>query len=134
MDQSVRESVRGRAGSCCEYCRVAQQFDPRPFQIDHIIAQQHGGSGALTNLALACYSCNKHKGPNIAGLDHLTRQTVRLFNPRTDDWHAHFRWVGPRLAGLTSIGRVTIDVLQLNRTHRVAFRLALLDEGVFPPQ
>jgi hypothetical protein len=32
-----------RAGSRCEYCHVSQAFYCVPFQIDHIIAEQHGG-------------------------------------------------------------------------------------------
>jgi 5-methylcytosine-specific restriction endonuclease McrA len=49
----VREIWR-RAGAACEYCRMPQRFYPVPFQIDHIIARQHGGDTALRNLALAC--------------------------------------------------------------------------------
>lgn len=40
-----------------------------PFQIDHIIARQHGGRTSPDNLALSCFHCNTHKGPNIARID-----------------------------------------------------------------
>jgi hypothetical protein len=54
---------------------------PLPFQIDHIIAEKHGGQAVESNLALACAHCNRFKGPNIAGLDPESREIVRLFNP-----------------------------------------------------
>jgi hypothetical protein len=130
MERTVRDAVRLRAGECCEYCCVPLQFDPRPPQIDHVIAQQHGGSDDLNNLALACYSCNKQKGPNVAGFDQQTQQITRLFNPRADSWNGHFHWAGPVLVGRTSIGRVTVDVLGINRAHRVSFRQSLGDEGL----
>lgn len=44
---------------------------PLGFHVDHIIPRQHGGLTQLDNLALACLHCNRHKGPNLAGLDPL---------------------------------------------------------------
>lgn len=58
---------------------------------------------------------------------------VPLFNPRRHKWRRHFRWNGPRLVGLTLIGRVTVAVLGINFDYRVAFRQGLIDEGMFPP-
>jgi hypothetical protein len=108
-------------------------FDTAPYQIDHIIAEQHGGPTTRENLALSCLHCNKHKGPNLAGLDPLTGQLQRLFHPRQDRWEDHFCWNGPRLVGLTAIGRTTIRVLAINAPLCVAARAELLAEGVFPP-
>ena len=54
-----------RAGDRCEYCLIPQIADDLPFHIDHIMAQQHGGETIAANLALACYACNLHKGPNL---------------------------------------------------------------------
>ena len=45
-----------------------------PCHIDHVIAQQHGGVTAASNLALACYACNLHKGPNLSGRDPAAAQ------------------------------------------------------------
>ena len=104
---------------------------PAPFQIDHIIAKQHGGSTASDNLALACIHCNRFKGPNIAGLDPESGEIVRLFHPRRDRWTEHFSWDGPRLEARTSIGRVTIALLLINDPEIVAVRKALQEEGVF---
>ncbi|MCA9270515.1 MAG: HNH endonuclease [Planctomycetales bacterium] len=103
------------------------------FQIDHIRAEKHGGKTQQENLALACFQCNNHKGPNIASVDSQTNKLEPLFDPRTQNWNEHFRWDGPRLVGLTGIGRVTIAVLDINQPERVALRQALIAEGVFPP-
>jgi hypothetical protein len=102
-----------------------------PCQIDHIIAEKHRGRTVSENLAYACFSCNNHKGPNIAGLDPVTGELVALFNPRQNRWHEHFRWRGPELVGRTAIGRATIIVLEINLPDRVALRRALMEEEVF---
>ena len=82
MEQSLIDEVWQRAGSLCEYCRMPQQYDLLTFQVDHIIARKHHGADELENLALACFACNNHKGPNIAGMDTETNEVVRLFHPR----------------------------------------------------
>ena len=43
MNRELRERVWTRAGGCCEYCRMPQAFDLLPFELDHIIAEQHHG-------------------------------------------------------------------------------------------
>lgn len=103
-----------------------------PFEIDHIIAEKHGGPTTAQNLALSCERCNSHKGPNIAG--YFQGNHVPLFNPRKDRWSDHFRWDGPVLAALTPVGRVTFDVLAINLPNRIALRAALIEEGIFPPE
>ena len=135
MDAALAEAVWRRARTACEYCRVPQAAYRTAFEIDHVIARQHGGRTVLTNLAVSCLHCNSHKGPNIAGLDPLASgtQPVRLFHPRRHKWDRHFRWDGPFLVGRTAIGRVTIAVLAMNAPDAVAARAALIDEGIFSP-
>lgn len=135
MERLLEDQVRRRADGRCEYCRMPEEFDPLPFQIDHVIARQHGGATSLGNLALACLACNNHKGPNVAGIDPegATNDVVRLFRPREDDWDEHFEWEGALLRGRTPIGRVTVHVLAINLSHRVALRKTLIEEGGFPP-
>jgi 5-methylcytosine-specific restriction endonuclease McrA len=134
MDRAMDDEVRRRAFHRCEYCRVPQKaYRPR-FQIDHIIAQKHGGPTVLENLALCCVRCNLHKGPNIAGIDPQTQQLVRLFNPRRDRWLEHFDWDGAMLRGLTPEGRTTVIVLQINDEGAVAVRRDLMGEGLFHEQ
>ncbi len=111
---------------------MPQEFDRLPFQIDHIIARKHHGSDVPDNLALACFACNNHKGPNVAGVDSNTGEVVRLYHPRRDKWEEHFEWQGASLVGRTAIGRVTVDVLEFNLPHRIQLREMLMEEGVFP--
>jgi len=110
---------------------MSERFDPLPFQVDHIIAQQHGGPAVLENLAWSCLHCNKHKGPNIAGVDPVTGQLIALFHPRRHRWQRHFAWSGPRIVGRTRVGRATIHVLSMNDPDFVAFRSQLIEEGTF---
>src|SRR5262249_38481303 len=128
----LARQVWQRAGHRCEYCRMPQDYDDAPFEIDHIIARQHGGRTLLRNLALSCFHCNSHKGPNIAGRDPKTRQPTPLFNPRRYRWARPFRWRGAYLLGRTPIGRVTVAVLNINDPLRVELREGLLEEGIFP--
>ena len=112
---------------------MPEEWDVLPFHIDHIIAEQHGGKTIPGNLALACFACNLHKGPNVAGVDPITRRIVRLFHPRRHKWSYHFRWNGASLVGRTAIGRVTVHVLAMNVQHRLNLRAVLMDIGVLPP-
>ena len=134
MDELLEQQVRLRAGHACEYCRLPQASYPTvPFPIDHIIARQHGGRTSLSNLALSCLHDNAHKGPNIAGIDRLTKQLTKLFNPRQHKWERHFRWAGPYLIGKTAVGRTTIAVLAMNHPDVIEVRLELMEEGILPP-
>ncbi len=128
LDRRVRE----RAKELCEYCRLPQAFYPWTFQIDHIVAEQHLGKTQMNNLTLACPRCNRCKGPNLSGIDVQTHELTPLFHPRRDRWADHFRWRGPRLLGLTSVGRVTIQVLNINHPDDIKLRRALIGEGIFP--
>jgi len=131
MDELQAGKVRERAREKCEYCRMPQILYPTvPFPIDHIIAKQHGGLTELYNLANSCLHCNTHKGPNIAGIEPVTRKLTKLFNPRRHKWERHFRWRGAYLLGRTAIGRTTIVVLAMNHPDVVEVRMELLDEGI----
>jgi hypothetical protein len=132
MDESLVRAVRQRAGDACEYCLIPQSFYPAPFEIDHIIARQHGGPTVEGNLALSCLHCNSHKGPNVAGIDPRTGKLTPLYNPRRHRWKRHFRWDGPYLIGRTPIGRVTVQVLAMNGAYLLELREQLLEEGRFP--
>lgn len=134
MERSLERLVRRRASGRCEYCRLPEQYSSTPFQIDHIIAEQHAGLTVSANLALACYACNHHKGPNLGGIDPRTGAKTWLFHPRRHKWSRHFVWDGAVLKGRTPVGRTTIAVLAINAPHRIAQRAALLAEGVLPAQ
>ena len=132
MNAELKRFIRQRAGGCCEYCRLRQDYDFLPQHIDHIIARKHGGADDPTNLCLACANCSLAKGPCISGKDTRTGRMARLFNPRRDLWSKHFRWRDAKLAGKTAIGRTTIRVLNINDPDRVALRQSLLAQGLFP--
>lgn len=112
---------------------MPQQFDPATFEVDHVVPEKMDGESVAGNLALACFKCNNHKGPNIAGIDPDTGERAFLYDPRSDTWDEHFRWQGPYLVGITDTGRATLTLLQINDSHRVAHRRQLILEGVFPP-
>jgi hypothetical protein len=44
----------------------------------------------LDNLALACFFCNRYKGPNLSGFDPATGALTQLFDPRSQIWADHF--------------------------------------------
>jgi hypothetical protein len=97
-------------------------------QVEHIIPRKHGGGDDDQNLALACIDCNLAKSSNLAGIDPTTGQAAPLFNPRSQHWDEHFAWNGTRLEGLTSVGRATIRVLNMNDDERLQVRMA----GTYP--
>lgn len=111
---------------------MPQQFYRARFQVEHVIAVQHGGPTRADNLALACQHCNLHKGPNPTGIDPDTGLLTRLFHPRTDAWADHFEWRLHILVGRTPVGRTTVRVLAINDEEYLKLRAALVLEGVFP--
>jgi hypothetical protein len=131
VNASVIRQVWQRAENRCEYCHLPAKFFPLTFHVDHITPRQHGGLTEFENLALACLHCNRHKGPNLAGLDPADGKLVRLFHPRRDLWPDHFAWRGIDLMGRTAIGRVTIWVLAINAADFCAVRDSLQSEGRF---
>jgi hypothetical protein len=129
MPSKLDQTIRVLARHLCEYCRFPERASELPFVLDHIIARQHGGKTTRANLALCCGFCNRHKGPNVAGIDPQSKRLTPLFNPRQDRWSSHFRWRGARIIGTTAIGRVTVVALNMNATRQLEMRRALLDEG-----
>ena len=126
MDESLRLLVQQRAGNRCEYCGLPQEALPLVrFHIDHIIAQQHGGSDDFENLAYCCSRCNFSKGPNLSGIDPISGNVVKLFNPRTECWADHFEQQEFLIVGLTPTGWATVTVLGMNEDRRVQLRQTL---------
>ncbi len=127
----LRQHVYDRAQGCCEYCLIPELAVLFAHQVDHVIAEKHGGLTDTSNLALACALCNKYKGSDIASVDSECNDIVRLFNPRYDKWIEHFSLADAEIKPLTAIGRVTANLLQLNRAERVAERDILIRAGVY---
>lgn len=130
--EALRQQVIERAHGCCEYCRIDQDDVLLPHEIDHIIAEKHRGQTVAANLCLSCIYCNRNKGSDISSIDLETMQLARLFNPRTDIWSEHFRLTGNRIEPLTSEGRVTEFVLQLNSPAQLERRAILIPLGRYP--
>ena len=136
---AARQFVRDRAGGLCEYCHADERWQFVRFTIDHVVPQSAGGTDDLENLALACRNCNERRGNRCEAPDSLTMETVAVFNPRTELWSDHFAWMSDRvrIAGLTSIGRGTIALLDMNderRNHLVLrIRQRDADDGFHPP-
>jgi len=129
MHRELVELVWRRAGRRCEYCLFPAEWAYQPFQIDHIVAEKHGGQTVPNNLALACFDCNSYKGPNIASIDPQTGDLSRLYHPRLDRWRDHFAWDGTTLLGQTPIGRATIHALRMNHPDAINVRRLLLAVG-----
>ncbi len=132
ISAELRQQVARRANYRCEYCLVKQDDVLLSYQLDHIIAVQHGGETVAQNLALACAHCNRHKGANIASIDPTTGQLMLLFNPRTQVWTEHFKLEGAFISPLTAVGRVTVRLLKLNYPERLRVRQALIEIGNYP--
>jgi hypothetical protein len=103
-----------------------------PFEIDHIIAEKHGGTTTLDNLCLSCFDCNRYKGSDIASRDPQTRRVIALFHPREQNWNEHFQLDNGKIEGLTAEGRVTVFLLRLNLPERVEERLSLQTLNRYP--
>jgi hypothetical protein len=103
-----------------------------PHEPDHIIAVKHGGTTSKDNLAYACFECNRAKGSDLASLDPQTRALTALYNPRTQQWTAHFQFNGHVIEPLTPEERATGALLKLNLAVRVTIRDNLMREGRYP--
>ena len=110
-----------------------QSLQGATFHIEHVLPSARGGSDEADNLALACPSCNLHKGDRTEVPDPDSATAARLFNPRADRWSEHFRWDGYRVVSVTVIGRATVFALQLNHSRRLLIRQAEEAFGMFPP-
>jgi 5-methylcytosine-specific restriction endonuclease McrA len=50
----LRRLVRQRAGDRCEYCLIPEAVTFASHEVDHVIAEKHGGLTDQANLALSC--------------------------------------------------------------------------------
>jgi 5-methylcytosine-specific restriction endonuclease McrA len=135
IPQAVRERVAAEARHRCGYCQTQQAVVGMPLHIDHIIPEAAGGSSEIENLWLACPLCNNYKGTQTHATDPMSGERVPLFNPRTQDWHVHFRWTddGTEIVGLSPTGRATVVALKLNRAPLRRARRRWVRAGWHPP-
>src|SRR5260370_5056438 len=128
----MRRIVAERANYLCEYCLVHEEDRGFGCQVDHVISEKHGGSTDASNLAYACAPCNRAKGSNVGSIAERTGLLTRLYNPRTDKWHQHFRLDGLRIVGLSEIGEVTVKTLRFNDDDRLLEREILQAKNRYP--
>ena len=131
VSSKLRQEVIERAEGRCEYCLFPQDSSFLSFELEHIIAEKHGGESVLENLALACPYCNRYKGTDLGSLDTRSGKLTSFFNPRTQDWREHFQLDGSQIIPLTPEGRVTVTILQVNHPNRIAERERLIKAGRF---
>ena len=74
----------------------------------------------------------EHQGADVGSVVGRENRFTRLYNPRIDSWHAHFRLIGPRIEPLTEIGEATVHLLRLNSPDRLLQRQALQQIGAYP--
>lgn len=129
----LRQLVSERAGNRCEYCLFPQEASLLAFEMEHIIAEKHGGATEADNLALACPFCNRAKGSDLGSIDTPTGQLTPFFNPRQQTWPEHFQLAEATIVPLTAEGRVTVAILQLNHPDRLRERQRLQQAGRYSP-
>ncbi|UKP00992.1 HNH endonuclease [Nostoc sp. UHCC 0870] len=119
---ALRRLVEERANYKCEYCLLPTKVAFFPHEIDHIIAEKHGGKTDAENLALTCWRCNRHKGTDLGSFDPQTGAFSFLYNPRSQQWSEHFTFSELAIVGLTANGRTTVYLLRMNNEDRIAER------------
>jgi hypothetical protein len=133
ISAELRREVRGRAAGRCEYCLVHEDDTYYGCEVDHIIAEKHGGLTELQNLAYACFYCNRAKGTDLGSIAIETGALTPFFNPRSDNWNSHFYVNGLSILGKTPSGEVTARILRFNDSDRIEERDLLMAFGRFPP-
>jgi HNH endonuclease len=134
IDEALRTGVARRAHRRCEYCLIREEDCAFLPQVDHIVSRKHGGTSLFENLAYACVLCNRRKSGDVASIDTISGQLVRLFHPRQDLWSDHFKIDGHSIRALSEIGAATAKLLHFNVPERRAERALLQTLGSYPSQ
>lgn len=135
LQAEMRQRLLDADDHCCAYYHTTQANSGQPMTVDHIVPTSQGGETVFENLCFACRRCNEFKGAAVKVQDPLTTEFVSLYNPRLQNWEAHFAWdaSGIRLMGLTAVGRITILVLQMNNEIILNARRRWVSAGWHPP-
>ena len=128
----LRRLVKSRADYLCEYCLIHENDTYLGCQVDHVIAEKHGGRTDAENLCNSCTFCNRSKGADVGSIAPSTSQFTRLYNPRADHWSDHFVLNGVVIEPQTPIGEVTARILGFNAPDRLLERETLRDIGRYP--
>jgi HNH endonuclease len=127
-------AIASRANHRCEYCHAPELIFNFPFEVEHIIPISRRGVDNEVNLALACRSCNLRKGSRISGIDSDSNTEIRFFHPRQELWSDRFQVDSESgmVTGITSVGKVTVEYLEMNSSTQVAARQLWIRLGLFP--
>lgn len=136
IKKDLDEKIRRQAKNRCGYCLNPQELIPYKLEIEHIFPQSLGGKSIEENLWLACRECNAHKAAKTEAIDNLTGKTVKLFNPRTQNWKEHFEFskTDSQNIGKTPCGRATVEALQINNFYQTTARSIWVEMNKFPPE
>lgn len=133
VSAELRRLVAARANLLCEYCLLHEDDMELGCQVDHVIAEKHGGLTIPENLCYACTFCNRAKGSDLGSLSARTGQLIRFFNPRTDQWADHFVLHRAVIDSVSEVGEVTARILEFNAIERILEREVLQQIGRYPP-
>ncbi len=115
MNNELVELVWLRAGNRCEYCHFPAEVAWLPFQIDHVIAEKHGGFSDANNLALI---------PRV-----IQSRQFNCFIP--DAKFGRITFHGEVIFGMVERprGEQRLPLLRINSPDALEFRASLLDSG-----
>jgi hypothetical protein len=65
-------------------------------------------------------------------VSHKNCQSSDFFNPRKDNWGAHFEIEKGAIFGKTEIGKATVNIFKFNEIDRLIFRNQLADLELYP--
>lgn len=136
IPDGLRQQIRKRFQNTCAYCQTAESLTVAIFEIDHIVPYVLVGESTITNLCLACPTCNRFKGIHTVAKDPQLNENVLLFHPVHQKWEDHFAWNEDysEIIGLTSTGRATIELMRMNRPQMVRLRKMWVSLNEHPPQ
>ncbi|NOT59391.1 MAG: HNH endonuclease [Acidobacteria bacterium] len=135
ISKALEKKIRQQANERCGYCLCPQKLISYKLEIEHLHPEALGGATVEVNLWLACTGCNSYKAMKIRAVDPLTKKSVKLFNPRRQDWREHFEFSVDctEILGKTACGRATVASLQMNNIYQKTARVAWVESGKFPP-
>ncbi len=121
--REYRQEVRHRYGYRCGYCGISEAAfgSVSAFWIDHFEPKSAFSELEYNpkNLVYSCFECNKIKGVHWG-----SKEGQRILQTLDNDYEHHVeRLPSGEVRGKTADGRSTIELLQLNRTSLVRWRL-----------
>lgn len=136
ISRKIQAKVRRDAKNRCGYCLLPQEILMGKLEIEHLLPLAMGGTDEEENLWLACRDCNSYKSSKVYVFDEETEQKVKLFNPRTQNWHEHFKFNENQteIVGKTACGRATAVALRMNEKQAVKARTLWVLAGWYPPK